>query len=391
MRTSLSSNEYEDGKVEDTPALEESGIAPKDAATAVASPWRLMWWKFREHKLALAGAVVVVFMYLIALFASFIAPYAPTQRLGQPLASPQLPRFVSEDGFSFRPFVYGRQGEIDYTTFERVYVVDTSVKHSIEFFVRGAPHRFLGIFPTEIRLFGGADGAPVSLMGTDRLGRDVFSRLLYGSRISLTIGLVGVFLSLVLGILLGGVSGYFGGKVDNVVQRLIEMLQSFPTIPLWMTLAAAMPPFWSPAMVYFAITVILSLIGWTSLARVVRGRFLSLREEDFVVAARLCAATESRIIRKHLLPSFTSHIIASITLSIPGMILAETALSFLGVGMRPPAVSWGVMLQGAQNVYAIVMAPWLMLPGIPVVVTVLAFNFLGDGLRDAADPYSGRN
>ncbi len=390
MGTSVSGDEMNPQEV-DGSEIPENGVTPGDEVIFLAPPWKLMWWKFREHKLAVTGAIVVLIMYSIALFAGFIAPYGTTQRLQQPLAPPQIPRFISEDGFSLRPFVYGLKGELDRTTFERVYVPDTSVRYPVRFFVRGTPYKFLGLIPANLKLFGVPEGGTVYLMGTDRLGRDVFSRMIVGAQVSLTIGLVGVFMSLIFGIVLGGMSGYFGGTVDNIIQRLIEMLQSFPTIPLWMALAAAMPPFWSPVMVYFAITIILSLVGWTSLARVVRGRFLSLREEDFVVAARLSAATEARIIRKHLLPSFTSHIIASITLSIPGMILAETALSFLGVGMRPPAVSWGVMLQDAQNIYSVVMAPWLMLPGIPVVVTVLAFNFLGDGLRDAADPYAGLN
>ena len=241
--------------------------------------------------------------------------------------------------------------------------------------------------PTDIHLFGAGEGA-LYLMGTDVLGRDLFSRVVYGARISLSIGLVGVTLSLMLGIVLGGISGYFGGKTDTLIQRLIEIIQSFPSIPLWMALAAALPTNWSTVQVYFGITVILSIIGWTDLARVVRGRFLSLREEDFVLAAKLSGASEARIIRKHLLPNFMSHIIASVTLSIPGMILAETSLSFLGIGLTPPAISWGVLLQAAQNVNSLVVAPWLLLPGVMVVVTVLAFNFLGDGLRDAADPYS---
>ena len=258
------------------------------------------------------------------------------------------------------------------------------------FFVHGEPYKLWGLIPTRrapVRRRPATD-ATLFLLGTDRLGRDMFSRLVYGTRISTSIGLVGVALSFVLGILIGGVSGYYGGAVDNVIQRVIEFLRSIPTIPLWMGLSAALPPHWSPVKVYFGITVILSLIGWTGLARVVRGRFLSLREEDFVMAARLVGASESRIILRHLVPSFLSHIIASLTLSIPGMILSETALSFLGLGLRPPAVSWGVLLQEAQNLRSVALAPWLLTPGLAVVITVLSFNFMGDGLRDAADPYS---
>lgn len=355
---------------------------------AAATPLQLIWWKFRQHRLAVAGAVVVILLYTIALFADFIAPYSPHQRTGLPYAPPQIPHFRTENGWTLRPHVYALKGQLDPKTFRRVYVPDTSRSHPVRFFVRGHAYRFLGLFETDLHLFGVPEGATLFLMGTDQLGRDVFSRVVYGARVSLTIGLVGVAISLVLGILFGGLSGYFGGWVDMIIQRAIEILLSFPSIPLWMALAAALPEHWSPITIYFAITVILSFVGWTNLARVVRGRFLSLRNEDFVVAARLSGSSEMRIIRKHLLPSFMSHIIASVTLSIPGMILAETSLSFLGIGLRPPVISWGVLLQDAQNIHAVAMAPWLMLPGFFVVLAVLAFNFVGDGLRDAADPYA---
>ena len=353
-----------------------------------ATPLQLVWWKFSQHRLAVAGAVAIVVLYSIALFADFLAPYSPHHRTGQPYAPPQVPHWRTEDGWTLRPHVYALRGKLDSRTFRRVYVPDTSRSYPVRFFVRGHSYRLFGLLETDVHLFGTPDGGSIYLMGTDQLGRDVFSRVIYGARVSLTIGLVGVAISLVLGILLGGLSGYFGGWTDMLIQRLIEILLSFPSIPLWMALAAALPEHWSPLTVYFGITVILSFIGWTNLARVVRGRFLSLRNEDFIVAARLSGSSELRIIRKHLLPSFMSHIIASVTLSIPGMILAETSLSFLGIGLRPPVISWGVLLQDAQNIHAVAMAPWLMLPGLFVVVAVLAFNFVGDGLRDAADPYA---
>ncbi len=354
-----------------------------------ASQWRLMWWKFRKHKLAVASAVVLVMLYLVAIFSEFVSPRNTRKRNSDYIYAPQQKiHFFGEDGFHLRPFVYAfKPGVID-ENWMRTYEIDTSKKLFLGLFVRGDKYKMWGLFESDLHLFGVAGDEPFFLLGTDYLGRDMLSRILYGSRISLSIGLVGIFLSLVIGCLIGGISGYFSGTVDNIIQRLIETLMCLPKIPLWMGLSAALPANWSPALVYFGIVVILSLLGWTGLARVVRGKIIALREEDFAMAARLAGAKEMWIIRKHLLPSFYSYIIVSLTLSIPGMILAETTLSYLGIGLRPPAISWGVLLQQAQSLKVISQNPWILSPGIFIILTVLAFNFVGDGLRDAADPYS---
>lgn len=351
-----------------------------------------MWWRFRKHKLAMVGGVVTIIIYLIAIFAEFLAPfsldrydasmtYAPPQRLyfidttdGTPRLNLHVKAWVSE---------------LNTDEMRRIYLMDPNDIIPMRFFVHGDEYKLWGIIPSDLHLFGPVDNSwSVYLWGGDRLGRDLVSRLIYGTRISMSIGLVGVFLSLLLGIVLGGMSGYLGGVFDVIIQRIIEFIRSVPTIPLWMGLAAAIPPNWPPERVYFGITVILSLVGWTGLARVVRGRFLSLKNEDFVMMAELDGASTLRIIFLYLLPSFMSHIIASITISIPSMIISETALSFLGLGLREPVVSWGVLLQAAQTVRVVITAPWLMIPAIAVIITVLAMNFLGDGLRDAADPYA---
>ncbi|MEA4882535.1 MAG: ABC transporter permease [Clostridia bacterium] len=371
------------------PVPGEEGEFEGDERIYVASQWQLTWWKFRKHQLAKVSGILLILIYLSAIFCECLAPYDPnTYSAACIYAPPQQMRFVDSQGrWHWRPFVYGYRREIDPDTLRKVYMPDEGKIYPIYFFTRGQPYKMWGFWQTDVHLMSVKEGS-LFLWGADRMGRDLFSRVLYGSRISTSIGLIGVFISFVLGVMIGGFSGYLGGVFDVIVQRLIEFLRSIPTTPLWMGLSAALPPHWPPLRVYFGITVILSLMSWTDLARVVRSKFLSLREEEFVVAARLAGASEFRIVFRHMAPSFLSHIIASITLSIPGMILGETSLSFLGLGLRPPVVSWGVLLQEAQNVRSVALAPWLLLPGLMVIVTVLAFNFLGDGLRDAADPYS---
>jgi peptide/nickel transport system permease protein len=356
----------------------------------VASQWQLMWWRFRKHHLAVAAGLVVLSFYVVALFADFLAISDPEMSdARRSLIPPQ--RIYWFDGWTFAPHVYALKGARDPKTFKRVYQADPTQKIPVQFFARGFSYKLLWLIPTNRHLLGVADGYDAAqtlfILGTDVQGRDLWSRLLYATRISVSIGLVGVAFSLFLGILLGGISGFYGGVVDTIIQRVIEILRSIPTIPLWMGLAAALPRDWSILQVYFAITIIISLLGWTELARVVRGRFLTLREDDFVLAARLAGCSELRIIFVHMVPSFMSHIIAATTLALPAMIISETSLSFLGLGLRPPAISWGVLLQQAQNIQTVAISPWLMLPAVPVIIAVLAFNFLGDGLRDAADPY----
>lgn len=359
----------------------------------VASQWQLMWWRFRKHKLAILGTSVIAVFYFVAIFCEFLSPYDPNAFERRFTFVPPQSIHIMHEGSLHRPFIYGLARTRDPQTYIITYEPDTSVIYPIHFFVEGDRYKLWGLFETNIHFFGlnsqaDTDGLRIHLLGTDRLGRDMLSRILYGSRVSLSIGLIGVFLSFVIGILMGGISGYFGGAPDLIIQRIIEFLRSIPTIPLWMGLSAALPREWSSMQRYFAIVVLLSLIGWTGLARVVRGRFLAVREEDFVMAARLLNASEMRIILRHMLPSFFSYIIASLTLAIPGMILGETSLSFLGLGLRPPTISWGVLLQEAQNLQTVALAPWLLIPAIFVVVAILSFNFMGDGLRDAADPYS---
>ncbi|HIG47744.1 MAG TPA: ABC transporter permease [candidate division Zixibacteria bacterium] len=360
-----------------------------DTEQYAASQWLLIWWKFRKHRLAMGAGVVILWLYLITIFCEVLAPYTlESYKIDFAYAPPQRLRIFSEEGVHLRPFVYGLKGVRDPVTLRKIYAEDRTKSYQLRFFVRGEPYRFLGLFDADVRLIGVEDGGTLFLLGTDHLGRDLLSRILYGARISLTIGLIGVLMSFFLGLIVGVVSGYYGGWVDNLIQRFIEIIRSFPSIPLWMALGAALPADWSPLQIYLGITVVLSLVGWTGLARQVRGKILSLRDEDFAVAARLAGASQWRIMTRHLLPSFMSHIIVSLTLSVPGMILGETALSFLGLGLRAPITSWGVLLREAQHVQAIAFHPWLLTPVIFVIITVLAFNFIGDGLRDAADPYA---
>jgi peptide/nickel transport system permease protein len=356
---------------------------------SMATQWQLMWWRFRKHRGAMVAAVVVFIFYIIVLFADFFAYSPPSQSDAQLSLLPPQP-IIFFDGDEFRPHVLGLTGKRDPKTFKRVYQPDPDKKMYLTLFAEGYPYKLWGLFETNRHLIGVKEGKAeegIFLMGTDIQGRDVFSRLMLATRTSLTIGLVGVALSLFLGILLGGISGLYGGWLDSIIQRIIEVVRSIPTIPLWMALAAGMPSQWPITRIYFFITLIIALIGWTTMARVVRGRFLALRQEDFVTAAELAGASQMRIIFRHMVPSFLSHIIAATSLALPAMIIAETSLSFLGLGLRAPAVSWGVLLQQASNIQAVAITPWLLYPAVPVIVAVLAFNFLGDGLRDAADPY----
>lgn len=365
--------------------------ATVDDAIYVAPPWKLMWWKFRKHRLAVISAVVLIVLYAAALLAEVVAPYDPFAFDSRyTYTPPQAVHFFDAAGQFKGPFTYELTKFRDPKTFELVFTEDTEKAHPIRLFVVGESYKLWGVFKADMHLFGVADtdkSGTMFLLGTDDKGRDLLSRLIFGTRVSLSVSLIGTALSLALGVLLGGISGYFGGWIDNLVQRTIELFQSIPTLPLWMGLAAAIPLNWDPLNVYLLITVLLSLLSWTSMARVVRGRFLAMREEDFVLAAKLLGASDMRIILKHMVPSFMSHIIAVTTVTIPELILNETALSFIGLGLRPPVISWGVLLQDAQNVSTIALAPWLLLPAAVLVVTIVAFNFVGDGLRDAADPY----
>lgn len=377
---------------EEDAALDE-GAASGGEAVYVAPPWKLMWWRFRKHKMALICTVILILLYFVAAFCEFVAPYDPNQAMIQyKQVPPTRIHFIDAAGAWHGPFVYQHKRAMDPNTFEITYTEDTSTRYPVRFFTHGSSYQILGKWQNDMHLFGLPAEAEskqgVFLFGTDRLGRDMFSRVAYGARLSLSMGLISVFMSLILGVILGGISGYVGGMADTVIQRVIEFIRTIPTIPLYMTLSAALPLDWPVTRVYFGLTMILALVGWTWMARVVRGRFLAMREEDFVLAARLTGSSEMRIILRHMLPSFMSYIIAALTLNIPNMILWETGLSFIGLGLRAPAISWGVLLQEAMNLRSLVLAPWVLVPGLAVVVSVLAFNFVGDGLRDAADPYS---
>jgi peptide/nickel transport system permease protein len=356
-----------------------------------ASQWQLVWWRFKRHRTALFALSVLLFMFLCGFFANFVAPYEGTTRFQEYLLGPpQMPRFWDENGFSLRPFVHGVTTERDPVTLRRIPVIDTSVRHYIHFFVHGEPYSLHGLFETDIHLFGVQEDS-IHVFGTDDLGRDQFSRLMFATWTSLTIGVLGVFIAFILALVIGGVAGYSGGWIDYGIQRFTEIVRVIPVIPLYMGLAAAFPRDWSTQQVYFAMTLILGLVGWPTLARRIRGQLLSLRNEDYVVAAYLAGAGPVRIISRHLLPAFTSYIIVDLVISFPYMVLSETALSFVGLGLRPPAMSWGVLLQQAQNIRTIQQAPWLFMPAVFVVIAVLAFTVLGDGVRDAADPYTVSN
>jgi peptide/nickel transport system permease protein len=367
-------------------------IDTKDETFYRAGQWQLVWWKFRRHKLAQIAMAVLSIFYLITIFADFVAPYDPQKRYKDySTLAPTKVHFIDVQGQFRMPFVYALKRERDPVTLRPRYIEDTTAAYMVSFFVKGDAYEMFGLIPGNIHLFGVKTPddvfVPFFLLGSDTLGHDMLSRIFFGGRISLTVGLIGVFLAFFLGIVLGGIAGFFGGVIDEILMRTIDVLLSLPTIPLWMSLAAALPQDWPQLKMYFYVTIILSILGWTGLARIVRSKLLSLREEDYVMAARLDGESEVSIISRYMLPGFTSYMIVSLTLSIPGMILGETSLSFLGIGLRPPTISWGVMLQEAQNLQTVAQTPWLLWPCAFVILAVLMFNFLGDGLRDAADPY----
>jgi peptide/nickel transport system permease protein len=362
-------------------------MTPAQERFYMASEWRMVWWKLRRHRIAVLSGAILVTMYVSILFCEFLAPYDLDARNTDFIYAPPQRVRIFDNGQLVAPFVYGYDYRLDMNDLERVYTPNTQRREPIRFFCHSGEYRFWGLFAGDLHLVCPAKGGQLFLAGTDRLGRDLLSRMIYGARISLTVGLLGVAVSFTLGILIGGIAGYYGGWTDILIQRGIEVIQSFPHLPLWMALSAILPVSWSPILVYVGITLILGMIEWTHLARAVRSKLLALREEDFCTAAVLMGARPARIIGRHLLPSFMSHLIASATLMIPGMILGETALSFLGLGLRPPMTSWGVLLNDAQNINVVALYPWLMLPVACIIITVLAFNFFGDGLRDAADPY----
>jgi peptide/nickel transport system permease protein len=385
----MTAHTFIEGAAETGPATTAIRREGKQSNVAVAGQWTLIWYKFTRHKVAVVAGFIILALYLIGLFAEFLAPGLPdTAKPQYTYAPPQEIRLFTADG-KFQLHVTGYAMTVDQASLRRSYVIDDTKAVPIGFFVPGPAYKLWGVFPMDTHFIGPLKKTDTMyLLGTDKLGRDLLTRLIYGTRVSMSIGLIGVCISLCLGVILGSISGFYGGAVDLVIQRIIEVISSMPTIPLWLGFAAAIPLTWSPLTVYFLITLIVSLFGWTGLAREVRGRFFALRSEDFVTAARLDGSSERRLIFRHILPSLTSHILAVVTLALPTMIVAETALSFLGIGLKAPVVSWGVLLQDAQNVRTIATAPWLLIwPSAAVVITVLAYNFLGDGLRDAADPY----
>ncbi|TLS50694.1 ABC transporter permease [Paenibacillus antri] len=367
----------------------ETAAPAKKKDANYSSQWRLMYLRFKKHKLARISLIVLGLLYAVAIFARFIAPYGLESYDSKYVnAPPMMPRFVDADGnFHLRPFVYELKSERDPETMRKMFVANEDVRYPLQLFARGEEYKFLGLFPTTIHLFGVEEPGRLFLLGTDGMGRDLFSRIVLGSQISLSIPIVGVGISFVLGLFIGGVSGYFGGRLDSFIQRVIEVIRSFPTLPLWMALSAAIPPRIPVVTMYLYIVIILAFIGWTDLARVVRGKFISLKNEDYVLSAKIAGVSDAKIIVRHLVPGFISYLVVATTLAIPGMILGETAMSFLGLGIRSPATSWGVLLQEAQKIENVALYPWKLIPLGVVVTTVLTFNFLGDGMRDAADPY----
>ncbi len=355
----------------------------------IATHWQLMWWRFRKHRMAMTGAAVLGIFLIISLFAEFIAPYGSHRRNPRYLQGPPMGIHLFDDNWNFhlRPFIYGWVNKRDPVTYRLRAVVNTSKQIPLRFFTRGETYKFWGLLESDLHLFG-ADKGFVNIFGTDQLGRDVFSRLMYATRISLSVGAIGVFLAFTMGIFMGGIAGYLGGITDELIMRLMEFIRSIPTLPLWLALAAALPREWSALKVYLAVTAILASIGWTHLGRRVRSKLLSLREEEFILSARLAGCSDARIIGRHMLPSFMSYLIVDLSVSFPYIILAETSLSFLGLGLREPIVSWGVLLYSAQNIRTLAEIPWLLISGLFVIIAVLAFNFMGDGLRDAADPFA---
>ncbi|KPK06547.1 MAG: peptide ABC transporter permease [Betaproteobacteria bacterium SG8_39] len=362
-------------------------LTPEQERFYRASQWQIMWWKFRRHRIAVISGVILLLFYGSTLVSEALAPYELHSRDARHIYAPPQALHLFHEGSFVGPFVYGYNMQLNMTTLKREYAINPSKVQPLRFFCRGDGYKFWNLVEGNLHLFCPAEGGTAFLLGTDRLGRDLLSRIIYGTRISLTVGLFGIMVSFTIGIVLGGISGYYGGWIDNLIQRFIEMVRAFPELPLWMALSAALPVTWSPILVYFGITIILGLLDWPGLARAVRSKLLALREEDFAAAAVLMGAGPGRVIARHLLPSFASHLIASATLAVPGMILGETALSFLGLGLRPPITSWGVLLNEAQNINVVALYPWLMITVLPVFIIVLAFNFFGDGLRDAADPY----
>ncbi len=360
-------------------------------ATATYSQHKLIWRRFKKHKAGVISGYVIILLYVSVFLGEFLAPHNPSHRFYQFVHLPaQSIHFFSKDGFHLRPFVYGIKSDFDRQTGVKTYTEDASKRHPLYLFVRAHEYSFYGLFTSNIHLFGTGSDNPMHLLGTDRFGRDMLSRIIIGGRISLTIGLFAVFISLTLGSVLGVISGYYGGTIDNLIQRIIELIFAFPSIPILMALSAVLPPEWPSHLVFMGIVTVLSLVGWGGLAREIRGKTLSIREADFILAARVCGAKDRRIIFRHLLPSMFSHIIVIATLAIPGFILGESTLSFLGLGIKPPMTSWGLLLSDAMNIHSLSLYPWLLIPGGCIIIAVLSFNFLGDGLRDAADPYSSR-